>query len=143
MKNGGNYLAGALVDSRARIENVAKREFSTIDEIERRSCGWSACSVVSILKELRQYFFGIRAGHLLLLKLRVKVEIKLRRFQASTPVLWSSFFCDVVRRRGGGAANSPPCSVTEEGSTRDVSFLYVQHCQTKVMPFTVCCQFNQ
>jgi hypothetical protein len=96
VKNGGNYCAGALVDSRDRTENVAKREFCTIDEIERRSYGCSACSIVSILKELRKYFFGIRASHSLLLKFHVKVEIKLTRFQASTPVLLSSFFCDVA-----------------------------------------------
>jgi len=86
---------------------VAKREFSTIDEIERLSCGCSACSVVNILNELRQYFFGIRTRHSLLLKLRVKVEIKLRRFQASTLVLLSSFSCDVARRRERGVGDQP------------------------------------
>jgi hypothetical protein len=106
VKNGGNYSAGALVDSRARIENLVKRELSTIDEIERGSCGCSACRVVSILKERRHCFFGIRVRHSVLLKLRVKVEIKLRRFQVSTPVLLSTFFWDVVRCRGRGVGTS-------------------------------------
>lgn len=68
------------------MEKVAKREFSTLDEIERQSCSYSAYSLVSILNELHQYLFSIWASHSLLLKLHVKVEIELRRFQVSISV---------------------------------------------------------